>query len=126
MRARVLKILKSTDGQRGLVFGHAIVCKIGGEPYVDTQDHHIPEDVMLDAAAEFAAGDRAMKVMHDGEVVGEVLFMWPHTTDVAEAFGLSADVTGLMVGVKPSSPEVLEKFHSGELSGFSIAGDGWI
>lgn len=110
----------------GVVFGMVIVCKSGGEPYVDLHDHHITEEAMLGAAVEFMEKGKGMEVMHEGEVLGDVLFMWPQTTEVAEAFGLPADTTGLMVGVKPSTPETLQKFKSGELTGFSIGGTGWI
>jgi hypothetical protein len=124
---RFVPLRKSDDGaELGIVFGYVLVCKSAGEAYVDLHDHHITEDAMLGAAVEFMEKGKGMKVMHDGGVVGDVLFMWPQTTEVAKAFDLPAETTGLMVGVKPSTPEVLAKFKSGELAGFSISGTGWI
>ena len=118
----VLALKKATD-ELGLVFGIAIACTVGGEPYVDLDDHHIPDDVMLKGALDFAK-NRSSKVMHEGENVGEVVFMWPLTKEVAEAFDLEAPFTGLLVAVQPSDDETLEKYKSGELPAFSIAGTG--
>lgn len=127
--AKVLKV----DETLGVVFGWAIVCKEDGEDYYDTQDHHIPEDVMLkaahDAAPHIVGGD-----MHvwtgdpedDSEAVpvqkGDITFMFPLTTDIAKAMGLSTSVTGLMIGYKPHDLAILQKFKDGTYTGFSIGG----
>lgn len=110
------------DSELGLVLGWAIICTEGGEPYFDMQGDHIPEASMLKAATDFMAGARVAKEMHVGGGVGNIVFAWPMTTEVAKAFGVSTNSTGLMIALKPSNPSVLAKFKSGELTGFSIGG----
>lgn len=124
---RRIDLVKVDEGH-GLVLGYAVISKVNGEDYFDSQGDHAPEEAMLSAAVDFMSSDRVMGDMHikgkDGNAVckGSVLFAWPLTTDVAEAFGWEVEKTGLLIAVKPSDPEVLEKFKSGEYTGFSIGG----
>lgn len=113
--------VSKVDSDLGLVMGFAIVCKEDGEPYFDVQDDHIPEDAMLTAAADFMENSRMAKEMHVGDGRGTVVFAWPMTTEIAEAFEMSVRKTGLMIAMKPDE-EMLGKFKSGELTGFSIGG----
>lgn len=115
------KVLKVND-ELGLVFGYGIICKEAGKRYFDLQGDHIPEESMLKAAADFMLNSREMDVMHDNEVVGNVVFMWPMTTDVAKAFDVKTEKTGLMVAVAPNA-QTLKRFKSGELKAFSIGGE---
>jgi cation transport regulator ChaB len=110
------------DRKHGLIFGWAIVSKVGGEEYYDLQGDHIPEDAMFDAAVEFMQKRRTMKLMHKGEKKGEIVFAWPLTDETAKAMGLTSDVTGLMIAAKPSSKKVLDDAEAGKLTGFSIGG----
>jgi hypothetical protein len=110
------------DTALGLVFGWGIICKQDGKDYFDLQGDHIPEDAMLEAVTEFMVEGGAAKEMHQGVVKGRILFAFPLTTDVAKAFGLETTQTGLMLALKPDSPEMLEKFRTGEYTGFSIGG----
>lgn len=105
----------------GLVFGFAIICLQNGKPYYDLQDDHIPESVMLKGAADFMFNNRSVKEMHNGDDIGTVVFAFPLTTEIAEKMGIETKRTGFMVAVK-SNKEVLERFKTGELSGFSIGG----
>jgi len=111
------------DADLGLVFGYGIICKVKGEEYFDLQGDYIPEDEMMKSATEFMETARAADVMHDYEKQGTVVFAWPMTAEVAKSFGVETKVTGLMIAVKPE-PEMLAKFKSGELKGFSIGGRG--
>ena len=43
------------------------------------------------------------------------------TTDIAKAFGLDTEKTGLMIAVRPEK-EMLAKFRDGTYTGFSIGG----
>lgn len=113
----------------GLVFGVGMVCKVRGadgsfEPYIDTQDDHIPDEEMLKASTQFMIKSRALKAMHEGVPVGEVVHSFPLTEEVAKVYGLQTDQTMWMVAVKPANPADVEKFHSGEWTGFSIGGTG--
>ena len=109
------------DDELGLVFGWAIVCNEGGKPYFDVQGDHIPEAAMTKAATEFMANFRVAKEMHVGGMRGEIVHSMPLTADVAAAFGITCSKSGLMIAMKPDA-EMLAKFKSGELKGFSIGG----
>lgn len=115
---RVVKV----DDALGLVMGFAIVCKEGGEPYFDTQGDHITEEAMLEAAVDFMSNARVAKEMHSGGDKGVVVFAWPMTSEIAKAFGLVVEKTGLMIAMKPDDEEILRKFRDGEYTGFSIGG----
>ena len=122
-KAEVAKV----DDALGLVFGFAIVSKVDGEPYFDTQGDHIPEDSMLKAATDFMLSSRMSGDMHgrdeSGEPIqdGDVIFAFPLTEEVAKAMGIETQKTGLMVAMRPSAA-VLAKYKSGEYTGFSIGG----
>lgn len=114
--------VKKVDRDLGIVFGYAIVCKINGEEYYDTQGDHIPEQAMLEATADYMQGERVAKVMHRGAPAGQVVYGFPLTEEIATALGMEVVKTGFVVGMKPDSEEVLNKFASGEFRGFSIGG----
>jgi len=110
------------DDSLGLVFGWAIVSKIDGEEYFDVQGDHIPEDSMLKAATDFMLDSRVAKEMHVGDEIGKIVFAFPVTADIAKAMGLETRQTGLMIAMRPDSDVLLNKFRSGEFTGFSIGG----
>lgn len=121
--SETVKLFKVDDGL-GLVFGWAIISKLNGKDYFDRQHHHIPETVMLEAAANFMQGDAIIKEMHKGAPAGHVVFAWPMTEEIAKSMGVSTNQTGLMIAMRPDQPEMLEKFRDGTYSGFSIGGSG--
>jgi hypothetical protein len=114
------------DSSLGVVFGWAIICKQDGQEYFDLQGDHIPEDAMLEAATDFMANSRVAKDMHgkaeEDTLPGSVVFSFPLTADIAKAFGITTKTTGLLIGFKPERADILEKFASGEYTGFSIGG----
>ncbi len=117
---------RKVGDELGIVFGWAIICTEGGKPYFDSQGEHIPEAVMLKAAADFMANARVSTDMHarDGEAVvpdGRVIFGYPITTEMVDALEMKSKRTGLLVGLKPSAA-VLAKCKAGEHVGFSIGG----
>lgn len=114
------EFLKSDDSL-GLAFGWGIICTDKGEPYYDLQEDHIPEDVMLKALTDFMLHSRVAKEMHDGEQIGSVVFAFPLTKELADAYGITCEKTGMMVAMRPTA-DVLAKFKSGEYTGFSIGG----
>jgi hypothetical protein len=109
------------DESLGLVFGWAMVSKRDGTPYVDVQNDEIPDQAMLEAAADFMAKSRVAKEMHAGDQVGEIVFAFPMTEDIAKALEITTKQYGLLIAMKPSA-DVLEKFKRGELRGFSVGG----
>jgi len=119
----------------GVIFGWAIISKIDGEAYVDTQKHHIPEDSMLEKALDYMMRSRKGGEMHrkkkaaDGskevEKRGTVPFCFPLTDEIAKAYKIQCRVSGLMIGWLPHEDcreEIVEKFESGEYNGFSVGG----
>ena len=121
--AEVLKV----DDELGIVFGWGIICKNGDKDYFDTQGDHIPEDAMLKATTEFMADVRTAGDMHarddNGEAVhkGIIVHSMPLTADLAKAFGIEAEKTGWLIGMRPET-DMLEKFRDGTYTGFSIGG----
>ena len=113
--------LAKFDEELGLVMGFIIICKQDGEDYYDLHDDHIPEHAMLKAASDFMENSRTAKEMHTGDKRGSIVFAWPLTTDIAKAFDIETNTTGLMIAMRPDE-DMLEKFKSGELTGFSIGG----
>ncbi len=109
------------DEELGIVFGWAVICKENGEDYYDVQGDHVEEDGLVDAVADFMEHSRVAKEMHKGSARGSVIFAFPMVTDIAKSLGIQTSTTGLLVGMKPD-PKMLEKFKSGELTGFSIGG----
>lgn len=114
--AQVLKV----DQSLGLVFGWALVSKVDGEDYFDTQNDHVPEEALMKAALDFA-DLRVGKEMHTGDQCGSIPFIFPLTTDVAKSLNIETNTTGLLIAMKPSA-DVLAKYESGEYTGFSIGG----
>lgn len=117
--ARVVK----TSDELGLVFGWAFTHAADGADYYDVHGHNILEDDVIKVAADFLAAGGDTDEMHDRSPDGKVVFAMPMTTEVAKSFGITTDTTGLMIAIKPS-PTVFAKFKSGELTGFSIDGEG--
>ncbi|RLI60369.1 MAG: hypothetical protein DRO67_09170 [Candidatus Asgardarchaeum californiense] len=105
----------------GLVFGYGIICKKDDAHYVDHGEDHIPQDRMLKSVLNFMENSAIVDDMHDNGDHGSVIFSMPMTEEIAKAYNIQTDTYGWMVGVKPT-PEILEKFASGEYTGFSIGG----
>lgn len=118
-RCRVLKV----DRKLGLVFGYAIVTKVDGQPYFDTQEDHIPDEGMLHAAFDFAKNGAIADDMHlpDSDH-GKVVFMFPLTEEIAKSLDITAKRHGLLIAMAPGE-EQLAKFEDGTYTGFSIGGD---
>ena len=114
--------VSKVEERLGIVFGYAIVCKADGEDYYDLQGDHIPETAMLEATASYMSGDRVAKDMHRGGPVGQVVYGFPVTEEIAASLGMSVRKTGFIIGMKPNSEEILAKYASGEYTGFSIGG----
>ena len=113
--------IAKVDEELGIVFGFAIICKDAGADYFDKQHDLIPEEAMLDAALDFMVESGRVDDMHDGVDHRRVVFALPLTTGIAKQLGIETPKTGLLIGMKPS-PEVFEKYRSGERRHFSIGG----
>ena len=113
--------VKFVKAQGNVLIGWAVVSKKDGENLVDRQNDHIPEDALYKAVLQFSKSGGKVLQQHGGEPVGKVLFSMPLTQDVQKALGIQSSLTGWAVGVE-ASPEVIAKFDSGDLTGFSIGG----
>lgn len=109
------------DAKLGLVFGFAIVTKIDGEPYFDSQDDHIPDEAMLKASTDFMKSARVAKEMHTGQQIGDIVFAFPLTEEIAKSLSIQSRANGLLIAMQPQ-PSVLAKFKDGTYTGFSIGG----
>lgn len=109
------------DERLGLVFGFAVVSKIDGQPYFDSQGDHIPDDALLKASTDFMQEARVAKEMHRGDQVGEVVFAFPLTEDIAKSLSIESRAHGLLIAMRPNE-DVLAKFADGTYTGFSIGG----
>lgn len=116
-------MIKVSAGER-LVFGWGQVCTKNGELYFDTDNQAFPEDVTLKGWTEFMKGDqRTHKAMHAGVEMGQVVYAFPMLTDIAKSLGFeNLPQTGILVGVYVSDDATLQKFATGEYTGFSIGG----
>ena len=119
------KVVK-TDASRRLIFGHLIVCKVDGEDYYDTDGTNVPEEVMLEAALDWAKSVKAADVNHEGDDIGTHPFLFPMTEEIAAAYGIKGlSKAGLMVAQQVNA-ETFKRFESGELTGFSVEGGGQV
>lgn len=109
------------DDNLGIVFGYAMVSKVDGQDYYDSHGDNITEKAMLDACTDFMKNSRVAKDMHQGDQIGDIVFMFPLTTDIAKALDITAKRTGVIIGMQPSK-DVLQKFKNGTYTGFSIGG----
>ncbi len=121
------QILKVSE-ELGLIFGFAMICKIDGEDYYDTDGDHFTERGMLEASTEFAkvrvactmhARDGAGQPVQDGGVIHQ----FPLTTEIAKALEIETRMTGLLIALAPDNPETMEKAKNGDFTGFSIGGE---
>lgn len=113
--------IAKADETLGLVFGYAMVSKIDGKPHFDLHGHHIPDETIVKSLFKFASKPVA-KEMHSGEAIGEFVFLFPLTEDIAKSLDIQAKQYGALVAMKPYSNDIVQKFVSGEYTGFSIGG----
>lgn len=121
-------ILK-VDSNLGLIFGFAVICKIDGEDFYDSDGDHFTEQGMLEASTDFAKSERVACTMHardpNGRPVrdGGVIHQFPLTTEIAKALDIQTRMTGWLVALAPDDPKTLERASNGEFTGFSIGGE---
>lgn len=116
MTARGIHIDKANT----LIFGWAVISEIDGQEFFNVHDTHVPANQELLKAAMDYATDRDAKVLmnHTGAPVGELLFAFPVTSEIAAAMGFTSKFNGLLVGIK-ANETLLAKFEDGTLTGFS-------
>lgn len=121
-----IKFTKSS-AKHGVVIGWAIICTKGGEPFVDCQDNHAPDESMFEAALKYMLKSRISTDMHERDQEGFVKqngwtpFAFPMTQEIADSLDIITPMTGLLIGMQPSEA-VYKQFETGERTGFSIGG----
>lgn len=136
MSDRLIKVNDQlqVDEEHGIVVGFGIVSMIDGQPYydlnIDTDGVHkgqaVPEHITEDAVIASLVDASEVGIlpgneMHAGPDTGHYVGLFPLTTDIAKALGITTSRTGLLVAYKPA-PDVLAKFKDGTYTGFSIEG----
>lgn len=121
------KIAKVDEGL-GLVFGWAQVClertEKGLEEFYDSDNDHFTEDATVEAWAGFMSDWRVLKANHQGDQIGDVVFAFPFTSEIAKSLGFDLETiprTGVLTAVKPPV-DILAKYESGEWDSFSVGG----
>lgn len=123
------KVVKSDDAAR-IVIGYAVVCSIAGADYFDLHADNIEQSDLFEAVADFQKSSRVADVMHDGPQVGEVIFSFVMTEEIAESVSMAwtekaaerGHGPGWLVGVHVADDDTYAKVRDGSLSCFSIAG----
>jgi len=117
------------DKRLGIAVGWALITATdngnGLQPYHDLHGDHCPDDVAEAAFAKFAEGDRTMLVDHTGQSRGRCLWIFPLTAAIAASLKITTKTTGVLIGVKPDDPALLDEFGK-SIHGFSIGGRGHI
>jgi len=111
------------DQSLGIVFGWGMVTDINNEPYYDLDNQHIPSDLMVKSTSAFMETSRISNDSHTPVDIGMVVHSFPLSSEIAKSMGITSNISGWMVGVKPDVA-TLAKFVSGEYKGFSIEGSG--
>ncbi len=130
IRGRVLKNLLPPTAEQplGVILAFAAVSWKRNletralEPYFDFHDDHITDGAIVKGAFKFAKGKRTMLAMHDGDPVGEVIWSFPMTREIAAAFKFVGEEYGWLVGLAPANAEAAKKCADGTYSGVSIGG----
>jgi cation transport regulator len=117
IRGDILKVDKATR----LVWGWGSVAEVDGVPVTDSQGDQIDPAELQAAVHDYVKSLRHAKVMHEGEVVGEVVDSFVWTADLQKAFGVDFGRVGWALGMEMPA-EVVERVEAGEYGAFSIAG----
>lgn len=134
--SRIIKVNDNlvVDEEHGLVVGWGIVSTVNGQDYYDLnvdqagvhKGKKVPENITHGAVIKALIGAAEVGVlpgneMHDGPDTGVFVGLFYMDDDIAKSMGMTTEKTGLMVQYHPT-PDVLEKFKTGEFTGFSMEG----
>lgn len=116
-----LKVIK-VDEEHRIVYGWASVTTYKGEHLVDRQGDVIETETMHKAVNEFMKGVRVGKLMHEGEVVGQIVHSFPMTKEICGALGIQTDKEGWITGYYVEDDNLWADVKSGKYASFSIGG----
>jgi cation transport regulator ChaB len=117
----ITALVKKVDVKNRLVWGWASVIKLDGQPVIDLQGDVIDGQELRRAVHDYVKSLRHAKVMHEGEVVGEVVDSFVWLDDVQKAYSVDFGCEGWAVGMEMPAT-VVARVEAGELNAFSIAG----
>lgn len=113
------------DTPMRLVCGWAMVAtekaSQANDPYMDTQNTYIPQNVIMHSAYDFMLHSRKSDDMHDESQVGTVVFAWPFLDGYIAPFAVPGEKRGFAIGVT-FNQRTFDKFAIGEYTGFSVGG----
>ncbi|MCL4715473.1 MAG: hypothetical protein KJZ75_11230 [Hyphomonadaceae bacterium] len=104
--------------------GFASVIEKDGKRVTDTQDDVIFWADLQETAHDFIKNERVAKVMHAGEMVGEVVESVLIDDDFAKALGLSDPRRGWFIKMDIADEATRKLNREGKFGGFSIGGSG--
>lgn len=122
IRAEIKKAI--AEGETARIYGWAALSRDqDGAPIIDADGDWIPIEE-IETAAQQALLDRggrsAVGVNHEAYGLGDLVESFVTTEEKQRAFGLEGTPQGWMVGIRTTSPTVIEAVRSGELREISI------
>lgn len=120
--------ITKVDKDNRLVYGWALVNKTdngsGLELVIDRQGDIVEDDTLLATAHGYIADQRDAKVVHKGQVVGQVVESLVLTEDIQKALGINLGQTGWFIGMRIDDDATLAEVDAGNLPMFSVGGTG--
>ena len=117
---REFQVAKADTGNN-LLIGWAVTSTDNGQDVIDKQNDIVEFTACLEAALEYAKGERPSLRNHAGEPVGKVLFLLPLDAETAKGLEVSSRFEGLIAGVQVDDA-TMGAYRAGKLTGLSIAG----
>ena len=117
---REFQVAKADTGNN-LLIGWAVTSTDNGQDVIDKQNDIVEFGACLDAALEYAKGERPSLRNHAGEPVGTVVFLLPLDSETAKGLEVSSRFEGLIAGVQVDDA-TMGAYRAGKLTGLSIAG----
>lgn len=115
------KVLKVDDEQR-IIYGWASVTTYKGDLVVDLQGDVIKTETLHKSVNDFMENVRVGKLMHSGEVVGQIIHSFPISKEICSALGIQSDMEGWITGYKVYDEQLWEDVKVGKYGAFSIGG----
>jgi hypothetical protein len=119
--ANEFQIIKIDEEQR-IIYGWASVTTFKGELVVDRQGDVIRTETLHKSVNDFMENVRVGKLMHSGEVVGQIIHSFPISKEICSALGIQSDMEGWITGYKVYDDQLWEDVKVGKYGAFSIGG----
>lgn len=114
----------AADDEQRIAYGWASVWEFNGREVTDLQDDRLDVPTMVDAFQAFMENTRDAKVLHAGREVGQVVYGFPLTREIADAMGLKTKRYGTIIGMRVDDDDAWSDVKAGRLRMFSVGGTG--